>query len=334
MCRSLGDQFLNIMSCLAVPMPIEKTVIGSFPKSNSPFEKALKEIVELQLHYGIDVIIDGELRCNMIQYFDQIPGTQRQSNGLRIVGKIEPLSVDRLNEFYKIKDYETVRSILKSVGREDVKAKITLTGPMTLGTICASTDINSLAAHYDLDDEYTLFSDFSNVLLPIVERALNIGAYVQIDEPLLSSGQVPIEIATKILKDFASRLPSKSIQKEKISCHVCGSIKSVPKLYDLLLNLDIPTLSFGFSGEIERENLDIISRASFEGHSKKLGAGFISNVNVEEDSVIIKRLKRIEKLVGRENIKYLHPDCGSGLTKPEKVKLILEKMKIIGDAIG
>ena len=30
-------------------MPIEKTVIGSFPKSKSPLEVALKEVIELQL---------------------------------------------------------------------------------------------------------------------------------------------------------------------------------------------------------------------------------------------------------------------------------------------
>ncbi len=315
-------------------MPIEKTVIGSFPKSKSPIEVALKEVVELQLYYGVDVLSDGEQRCNMIQYFDQLPGTEKAGNGLRIAGKIEPIKPEKLDEFYKIKDYQTIRSLLKKLGKENTKAKISITGPMTLGTICASTDINSTAAHYNLDEEETLFSDFSNALLPIVERALDIGAYVQIDEPLLSTGQVPVKIAKKILKDFTAKIPKGAIKEEKVSCHVCGSIKSVENLYEELLNLDIPILSFGFSGEAEKENLDIVSKPTLEKHRKKLGVGFISNIIVEDDDTIINRYRRIEKLVGKENIRYLHPDCGFGLTRPEKVKLILEKMKKIGDSIN
>jgi 5-methyltetrahydropteroyltriglutamate--homocysteine methyltransferase len=314
-------------------MLIEKTVIGSFPKSRSPLEAALREVVELQLRYGVDLITDGEQRANMIQYFDQIPGTEKVGNGLRIAGKIKPVEPDKLHEFYKIKDYGTIQSILRSLGKQ-AKTKITLTGPMTLGTIVASTDINSTAEHYDLDHEETLFTDFSDALLPLAEKALSVGAYVQIDEPLLSTGQVMLETASKILKDFTSRLPANAVKEEKVSCHVCGSIKSVADLYDVLLGLDIPVLSLGFSGDTERENFDVVSRASLEEHGKKLGAGFISNVIVEEDGVIAERLKRIVEVAGKENIRYLHPDCGFGLTRPERVKLILEKMQKIGALIG
>jgi 5-methyltetrahydropteroyltriglutamate--homocysteine methyltransferase len=315
-------------------MQIETTVVGSFPKSDSPLKKAIREVVDLQLYYGIDLITDGELRSNMIQYFEQIPGLERLGNGLRIVGKIESMKRDKIDEFYKIKDYKTVKSILESIGKESVKIKITITGPMTLGTLCASTDINSAMEHYDLDDEETLYSDFSRALLPLAERALDIGAYVQIDEPLLSTGQISLESTEKILRDFGLRLPSFSIEEGKVSCHVCGSIKSVPNLYAVLLKLNIPILSLGFSGEKEKENLDIISKVSLEGHGKKLAVGFISNINVEDERIIMKRYSRIEENAGRENIRYIHPDCGFRMTPPEKVRLILEKMKMVADTIG
>ncbi|MGD0645990.1 MAG: hypothetical protein ABSA75_13875 [Candidatus Bathyarchaeia archaeon] len=314
-------------------MPIETTVVGSFPKSDSPLENAIREIVDLQLYYGIDLITDGELRSNMIQYFEQIPGLERLGDGLRIVGKIEPMEQDRIDEFYKINDYRRVKSILKNLGKENVKVKITITGPMTLGTTCALADMESTLKHYDLDEEEALYSDFSRALLPLTQEALNIGAYVQIDEPLLSTGRVSLESAKKILKDFALHLPPFSIKEEKVSCHVCGSIKSVPNLYDVLLNSDIPILSLGFSGEEEKENLDIISKASLEEHGKKLGVGFISNVNVEDERIIMERYNRIEETAGRENIRYIHPDCGFGMTPPEKVRLILEKMKMVADTI-
>ncbi len=312
-------------------MPIEKTVVGSFPKSESPLEKAIREIVDLQLYYGIDVITDGEQRSNMIQYFEQIPGLERHGDGLRIIGKIKPMKPGKIDEFHKIKDYKIVKSILESLGKETIKIKVTITGPVTLGTACASMDIKTASEHYDLDDEQTLYTDFSLALLPLVRRALIKGAHVQIDEPLLSTGQMSLAVAEKILKDFASNLPPSSVEKGKVSCHVCGSIKSVPNLYNVLLDLKIPILSIGFSGEKEKENLDIISKASFEEHGKKLAAGFISNINVEDERIIIERYKRIEKNVGRENVRYIHPDCGFGITRPEKVRLILEKMKIVAD---
>ncbi len=211
-------------------MPIETTVVGSFPKSNSSLENAIREIVDLQLSYGIDLITDGELRSNMIHYFEQIPGLERLGEGLRIVGKIEPMERDRIDEFYKINDYRRVQSILKNLGKRNVKVKITITGPVTLGTACALADIESTLEHYNLEEEEALYSDFSSALLPLVQETLKIGAYVQIDEPLLSTGTVPIESAKKILKDFAMRLPLFSIEEEKVSCHVCGSIKSVPNL--------------------------------------------------------------------------------------------------------
>jgi methionine synthase II (cobalamin-independent) len=305
---------------------IEKTVVGSFPRSDSPLEVAIREVVDLQLHYGIDLITDGELRSNMIQYFEQIPGFERFGDGLRIAGRIKPLEPAKIKEFYKIKDYGTVRSILESMGKEKTKTKVTITGPMTLGTICAMTDVESTLKYYDLDDEKALYIDFSEALLPIAQEALNIGAYLQVDEPLLSTGQVSLETAEKVLKEFTSHLPSSSIKEEKVSCHVCGSIKSVPNLYDLLLGSDFPILSLGFSGEKEKENLDIVSKASLERHGKKLAVGFISNVNIEDEETIMQRYRRIEENVGRENIRYIQPDCGFRITPPEKVRLILEKM--------
>jgi len=313
-------------------MAIEKTVIGSFPKFNSPIEKAIMEIVDLQLFYGIDLITDGEMRSNMIQYFEQIPGLEKFGDGLRVAGRIEPMDRDRVDDFYKISDYRRVKSILEGMGKERVKVKIPITGPMTLGTICALADMESTLENYDLEDT-TLYSDFSRALLPIVQRALGIGAYVQIDEPLLSTRQVPIEPAKKILKDFVSHLPPSSIKEEKVSFHVCGSLKNVPNLYDALLNMDIPILSLGFSGEEEKENLDIISRESLELHGKKLGVGFISNIKVEDEKIIMERYKKIEKAAGRENIRYIHPDCGFRATPLKKVKLILEKMKTVANKI-
>jgi len=307
-------------------MPIETTVVGSFPPlPGKPLEAAIKEVINLQMQYGIDLISDGEQRSNMIQYFEQIPGLERFGDGLKITGKIRSLQQDRLDEFHKVQDYKIVQSILKSMGKE-AKVKISITGPMTLATTCASADINSTGEHYDLDDEETLYSDFARALLPIALRLLELGAYLQIDEPLLSTGQISLETAKKVLKNFVSQLPAASIKEEKILCHVCGSIKSVPQLYESLLSLGSPILSVGFSGELEKENFDVFTRDSLKQHGVKLAAGFISNNIVENETTIIERYNRIAETVGKENIRYLCPDCGFRVTPQKKVKLILEKM--------
>lgn len=308
-------------------MPIERTVIGSFPRWADSLEKSIEEIVNLQLHYGIDMITDGEQRGGMIKYFEQIPGLERTDGKLKIVGKIEPM--DDIDSFYKIKDYKKVKAILENKEKKDVKVKITFTGPITLGISCMSTDMKSARKYYNIKDRETLFSDCSYALLPLAKRALDMGAYVQFDEP--GFGFTSPEPAKEILNDLVSHLPSSAIEEEKISTHICGSIVGTAKLYDELLDLDFPILSLAFSGKEERNNIDILSRKSLEEHKKRLGVGFISNIDIEEDTIALERLTNIAQKIGVENIAYIHPDCGFGSTSPEKIKPILENMKKASD---
>ena len=86
-------------------------------------------------------------------------------------------------------------------------------------------------------------------------------------------------------------------------------------------------LSLGFSGNLESENFNLISKKLFESNHKKLGAGFISNTKVENQQKIKNRYYRIEEKIGKENIRYLHPDCGFALSSINIVEKILEKMK-------
>jgi methionine synthase II (cobalamin-independent) len=308
-------------------MSIERTVIGSFPRWADSLEKAIEEVVNMQLHYGIDMITDGEQRGGMIEYFEQIPGLERIDGKLKIIGKIEPM--DDIDGFYKIKDYKKVKAILESQERKDVKVKVTFTGPITLGISCISTDMKSAMKYYNVKDREALYSDCSYALLPLAKRALDIGAYVQFDEP--GFGFTSPEPAKKVLNDLISHLPSSTIEEGKISTHVCGSIGGIAKLYDELLDLDFPILSLAFSGKEERNNIDVITRKSLEEHKKRLGVGFISNIDIEDDKIALERLTTIAQKIGVENIAYIHPDCGFGSTSPEKVRPILDNMKKASD---
>ena len=263
----------------------------------------------------------------MIEYFEQIPGLERTGGKLKIVGKIEPM--DDVNDFYKIEDYQKVKALLERQEKKDVKVKITLTGPITLGISCISTDMKSAMKYYDIKDRETLYSDCSYALLPLAKRALDMGAYVQLDEP--GFGFTSPEPAKEILNDFVAHLPSSAIEEEKISTHICGPIGGIAKPYDDLLDLDFPILSLAFSGKEERNNIDIISRKSLEEHNKRLGVGFISNIDIEDNKIALARLTNIAQKIGVENIAYIHPDCGFGSTSPEKVRPILKNMKKVSD---
>jgi methionine synthase II (cobalamin-independent) len=115
-------------------MLIETSVVGSFPKFEGSLDEAINEVVKLQLDYGIDVISDGEQRGSMISYFEQLSGLEKVGSSLRIVSKVGPIK-DELDSFYKIVDFKRTKTILKDLGREDIKVKVTFTGPFTLGAI-------------------------------------------------------------------------------------------------------------------------------------------------------------------------------------------------------
>lgn len=313
-------------------MLVETSVVGSFPKSNDSLELSIKKVVKMQLDCGIDVITDGEQRGSMVSYFEQLSGLERSGESLRIIGKVGPMKGE-VDEFYKIVDYKKVKAFLEDLNHNDVKIKVTFTGPVTLGAICALSDAQSAEKYYDLVDMKKLYFDFSAALLPLVLRALELGALVQIDEPLLSTGSIGLGPAKEVLEDFFLKLPTSFANDERISLHICGSIKAVPGLFDVLLELPVKVLSLGFSGEKERENMDIISKKVFEDHKKKLGAGFISNIRVEDQKTIRDRFFEIKKRVGKKNIKYLHPDCGFALVSPNKVKQILENMKVVSNLV-
>jgi 5-methyltetrahydropteroyltriglutamate--homocysteine methyltransferase len=313
-------------------MSLQTSVVGSFPQLDEPLDIAIDKVVSLQLDYGIDIITDGEQRGSMISYFEQLEGVEKVGDSLRIIDKVRTIE-DNVDDFYKIVDFKKVKKLLALKNHRDTKIKVTFTGPITLGSICVLTDQASANKVYNLINRRTLYFDFAKALLPIIKRALELGALIQLDEPLLSTGGIDVNLAKEILEDLFLRLPASFVSDERVSLHVCGSIKRVPKLFDMLLRLPVMVLSFGFSGNKEVENLDIISKELFEVNNKKLGAGFISNTCVENQNKIKNRYLKIERKIGKENIRFLHPDCGFALSSIEVVKQILRNMEIVSKKV-
>ena len=131
-------------------MVFKRTVIGSFPSALSKFsiDAAVKRVVDLQLKYGVEVITDGEQRGSLIDYFEQIPGLGKKAGRPAILGKIKPMEDPKM--FYKIVDCKRVFSYLSDIGRDDVKVKITITGPITLGFTYAVSGAKPYSGFLDL----------------------------------------------------------------------------------------------------------------------------------------------------------------------------------------
>lgn len=296
---------------------MEITTIGSFPRGDKPLDAAIRDVVDLQLRHGVEVVTDGEQRADMITYFEQITGFGRGSKGLKVSGRIKPM--DDPCSFYKVVDHVAMRAYLTSTGRGVVKTKITLTGPVTLGMTAAMGGINGYSGLRDP----ALYSDCADALLPLAEEALKAGALLQIDEPGISARFESPKYAERLL----SQLPDSAIDGGKVSLHVCGH---VGKVWDELMELSVNILSLGFSRAQEARNLETIAENRLPG-GKRLGAGFISNTYLEEPEAALARLRRITSLVGVESIAYIHPDCGFAPTPPAIVEPILANMKAASD---
>ncbi|GBC75627.1 5-methyltetrahydropteroyltriglutamate--homocysteine methyltransferase [archaeon HR06] len=299
-------------------MKLIKTVIGSFPpKKGLKLEEAIKEIIDLQLKYNIDIVSDGEQRYDIIGYFYQLKGIAKKRYGLGIESRIEPL--EDVKEFVKVKDFEFVKNYLKSIGREDVKIKVTITGPITLGFSLALNGLGNYSSIRDL----RIYEDTAEALKPILNFFLKKECYLQIDEPSLSTRVIDPKEAAKFvnlaLEDY----------HERLIIHVCGSLSR--EILNSLTNIKVKTISLAFSGPMEKSNINLIEKDLFK--EKKLGFGCVSVLamkeeEVEEIEVIENRIRKIVEKLSLENISFIHPDCGLRSNSERVAEKILKNMSL------
>ena len=298
--------------------PLTTTTIGSLFRFNSDLRLSIEAALEFQVSRGVDIVSDGEQRADMVAYFAESFGGLAVENGTPIVtGKVELKNSPE--EFSKVLDLKYIRS-----RHPDIKIKLAITGPTTLGMTCGSRKIKS---HYKNIMDFDLYKDIAIALQPIAKALVDGGAYVQIDEPFLSQGYKDLAARVGLIDHIADGLPP-----GKVSVHVCGFIGGFG-VANLLSELEnVSTISFGFAGGIERRNIEHVSRRLFEDTGKRLGAGCISVTSLAENQVdtpeaVAAKLKDIAGKVGRENIAYAHPDCGMRATNKSLVPIILRNMR-------
>lgn len=257
----------------------------------------------------------------MMSYFGSLAGLEIKLGGPHVKSKVMPLKDPK--SFVKLRDLQFARDYLRSIGREEVNVKVSVTGPISLGF---SSAMNGLE-HYSSIRDMKLYSDFAEALNPLIGEIARTGCYVQIDEPTLSARVMENKEAVRIVNEALSGLPTSLHEEGKLSVHVCGALNET--LFNALMSLEAPILNLAFSAPNVRKNLQVISKHALQSAGKKLGVGCVSvqvmkREEVEKPETVVARLKAIMDRVGGELIAYVHPDCGLRSTSEDAVEQILE----------
>jgi len=301
------------------------TTIGSLYRFKEDLNESIDDAVRFQRELGVDIVSDGEQRTDMVSYFaESFEGLAIENWAPVVTGKIQLRIKPEL--FSKVKDLEYVRSKFP-----ELKIKVAITGPTTLGMTCGSRKIRS---HYKNIMDFSLYEDIAEALSPIAKALVDRGALLQIDEPFLSQGYKDLEARVRLIDRIAEGLPA-----DHVSVHVCGFVGG-HGVVNYLQQLDnISVLSFAFSGTVEKRNIEHVSRAGFQDNGKMLGAGCIAVTPLSEEQIntphaVADKLREITGKVGRENIAYAHPDCGMRATNKSLVPIILRNMRAGVDLFG
>ncbi|WP_407380442.1 methionine synthase [Methanobrevibacter sp.] len=308
---------------------MQSTVVGSFPVeikepsttkdkilkvfgSYDPFKQSIRQSVFSQLDAGVDIISDGQVRGDMVSSFSKyIPGFKIEEGNTFIVSKIKrPIGE------ISVKDLLYAKKLIKEYYNGNVPEgkgiKGIITGP---STIIHSSRITSFYKNKDdaiIDLAHSLKSE-----VDAIESKVN-PAYIQVDEPFLSTGMVNMKVAREaidILHDGLS-IP--------LAMHVCGTIDGA---YRDLAKFNVEILDFEFAGN--DVNIDILENNINLFKGKKIGFGCIDSAKNEVDSyqTTEELISRGINIVGEDNI-LLDPDCG---LRRAPMDVAFDKLKLMNE---
>ena len=290
---------------------MKSTVVGSFPvevkKDTStknkllsalgaydPFKQSIKDSVIAQLDAGVDIISDGQVRCDMVSIFTEfIPGMKIVDGNTEIISKIR-----KPTQEISIKDLQYAKKVMKDYYNGNIPegcgVKGIITGP---NTIVHSSRIQGFYKNKEdaiIDLAHSLKFEVDAIAKKVEP------VYIQIDEPFLSTGMVDMKTAREAIDILHDGLDV------PLAMHVCGILKDA---FSDISRFNVEILDFEFAGN--NVNLDVLEKNYSLVSGKKIGFGCVdSSVNTIDDKNDVDELvKKAIEIVGRDNL-LLDPDCG------------------------
>lgn len=250
----------------------------------------------------------------MLSLYACIPGI-RMGHGIpRVVGRIRPMEDPA--QFPTVRDLDRLRSLFP-----DERFKVSLTGPTTFLLASAA---GGAGPAYRGPMDAALHDDVTEALHPIAREIGRRGAFLQLDEPVLSQGMRDYGPSLRRLDLLASETA-----RDRACLHVCGGLVRTRALDALVRVERISVLNLAFAGKLEKDNLGLLEPRRWQEHDLRLGAG-CSDVQVSrpEDVMVAgaveSLLRDIVRRVGADHIAFVLPDCGLRATPLEFVDPILD----------
>ena len=287
----------------------------SEPELDSLVYKSIQRAVKDQIELGIDILVDGQVRDDIVSIFCRhIPGFSGSTLPYRVVGPIRPAE-----QSITVSDYLTAKEF---AGGKPIKVHVT--GPMT---IVRGSVVDPESGYSDKTDPQ-LVMDVASALGQEVRYLVKAGAnIVQIDEPVLADG-------TDL--DLAFRAMEKIVKIGEIpfpALHACGNVCGI--LGKVLTQAPVKAVSIEGIW-LKREELVNINRDSLLRSGKKIGLGCISvsDYKVEKLRTVENFIDQMIHQLGEENIWAIMPNCGLRLmpidTAREKLSVMTAAARKFG----
>jgi len=305
-------------------VPIKTTTVGSYPvlswlaghTSRLVLRDALMVVLKAQELAGLDLVTDGELlrfdpnnpeANGMVDYFiSRLDGIRKHSS----VGDADRFRADRASGYHLLTpgivtgsigdgtlnlpdDYEIARSLTRS------PLKFTCTGPHMLARMLTNQFYKDLAS---------MAMDIAKVLrrqLELIEADV-----IQLDEATIVGYPEDASWAAEAINHVLD-----GIQNEK-AVHICfGNYGGQAMLRGFWRNL-LPFLNTLHADhlvlEFARRGYQELS--VFHDLDPKIALGIgvidIKDNEVETPEEIATRIEHIQKVLGPDRLRYIHPDCG------------------------
>lgn len=314
-------------------------------------QRAIEDVVRLQVDMGLDIISDGELgrRRDFAYYSKRMGGIEQRDLKPGEVGAtvFKSRERDRFDEYYA-----EVDSRRPAVARPK---KIVCTGPLeslSLDTLHAEiasfrkalggrSDVEAFFPviapgwldHFIFNEHYAKEDDFiealAEVMRPEYEAVVEAGLIVQIDDPGICDSWPTIYPKPSIdeyrryakVRVDALNHAIRNIPMDRIRYHCCWGSWNGPHsedlplkhIVDLMLSLNIQTFSVE-AGNVQHEHEWRVWEETRLPEGRILIPGVVSHKTevVEHPELVAERLVRYANCVGRENVQA-GTDCGMGM---------------------